>query len=58
LAEGKDAAAACRELGFSEATYDRWRNQFGGLKVEDAKRLKDLERGDATLEWLLATQAA
>jgi transposase-like protein len=34
--------AVCRELGVSEATYHRWRNQFGGLKAEDAKRLKDL----------------
>ena len=41
LAEGKDTAAVCRELGVSEATYHRWRNQFGGLKAEDAKRLKD-----------------
>ena len=39
LAEGKDTAAVCRELGMSEATYHRWRNQFGGLKAEDAKRL-------------------
>ena len=36
LAEGKDTAAVCRELGVSEATYHRWRNQFGGLKAEDA----------------------
>ena len=43
LAEGKDTAAVCRELGVSEATYHRWRNQFGGLKAEDAKRLKDLD---------------
>src|SRR6185437_15288660 len=35
LAEGKDTAAVCRELGVSEATYHRWRNQFGGLKAED-----------------------
>src|ERR1700756_334963 len=35
LAEGKDIAAVCRELGVSEATYHRWRNQFGGLKAED-----------------------
>ncbi len=33
LAEGKDTAAVCRELGVSEATYHRWRNQFGGLKA-------------------------
>jgi transposase-like protein len=54
LAEGKDTAAVCRELGVSEATYHRWRNQFGGLKAEDAKRLKDLERENATLKRLLA----
>ncbi|MDT5334076.1 MAG: putative transposase [Mycobacterium sp.] len=54
LAEGKDLAAVCREMGVSEATYHRWRNQFGGLKAEDAKRLKDLERENATLKRLLA----
>jgi putative transposase len=54
LAEGKDSAAVCRELGVSEATYHRWRNQFGGLKAEDARRLKDLERENATLKRLLA----
>jgi putative transposase len=54
LAEGKDTAAVCRELGVSEATYHRWRNQFGGLKAEDTERLKDLERENATLKRLLA----
>lgn len=54
LAEGKDTASVCRELGVSEATYHRWRNQFGGLKAEDAKRLKDLERKNTTLKRLLA----
>ena len=54
LAEGKDSAAVCRELGVSEATYHRWRNQFGALKAEDAKRLKDPERENATLKRLLA----
>ena len=34
LAEGKDTAAVCRELGVCEASYHRWRNQFGGLKAE------------------------
>ena len=43
LGEGKDVAGVCRELGVSEQTYYRWRNQFGGLKADDAKRLKDLE---------------
>ena len=43
LGEGRDIADVCRELGVSEQTYYRWRNQFGGLKADDAKRLKDLE---------------
>ena len=54
LAEGNDVADVCRELGVSEQTYYRWRNQFGGLKADDAKRLKDLERENATLKRLLA----
>ena len=54
LAEGKDVADVCRALQVSEATYHRWRNQFGGLKADDAKRLKELERENATLKRLLA----
>ncbi len=42
LGEGKDIADVCRELGVSEQTYYRWRNQFGGLMADDAKRLKEL----------------
>jgi putative transposase len=54
LAEGKDVADVCRALQVSEATHHRWRNQFGGLKADDAKRLKELERENATLKRLLA----
>lgn len=54
LNEGKDVADVCRELQVSEQTYYRWRNQFGGMKVDDAKRLKDLARENATLKRLLA----
>jgi len=54
LAEGKDVADVCRALQISEATYHRWRNQFGGLKADDAKRLKELERENSTLKRLLA----
>ena len=54
LAEGKEHRGGGRELGVCEATYHRWRNQFGGLKAEDAKRLKELERENATLKRLLA----
>jgi putative transposase len=48
LAEGKYIADGCRELQVSEPTFYRWRNQFGGLKADDARRLKDLERENST----------
>ena len=54
LGEGKEIADVCRELGVAEQTYYRWRNQFGGLKADDAKKLKELERENATLKRLLA----
>ncbi len=54
LAGGKDVADVCRELQVSEQTYYRWRNQFGGLKADDAKKLKELERENSTLKRLLA----
>jgi putative transposase len=54
LAEGRDVADVCRELQIAEQTYYRWRNQLGGLKADDAKRLKELERENATLKRLLA----
>jgi putative transposase len=54
LNEGKDVADVCHELQVSEQTYYRWRNQFGGMNANDAKRLKDLERENATLKRLLA----
>jgi putative transposase len=54
LNEGRGVADVCRELQVSEQTYYRWRNQFGGMNADDAKRLKDLERENATLKRLLA----
>jgi putative transposase len=54
LNDGKDVADVCRELQVSEQTYYRWRNQFGGMNADDAKRLKDLERENVTLKRLLA----
>lgn len=44
----------CRQLQVSEQTYYRWRNQLGGLKAEDAKRLKELEKEKVQLKRLLA----
>ena len=54
LAEGGDVAAVVRQLNVTEATYYRWRNQFGGLKAEDAKKLKQLEKQNLQLKKLLA----
>ena len=57
LGEGKTIPEAAKELGISENTYHRWRNQYGGMKAEDAKRLKELERENATLKRIVADQA-
>ena len=54
LAEGGDVAAVLRHLNVTEATYYRWRNQFGGLRAEDAKKLKHLEKQNLQLKKLLA----
>ena len=54
LGEGKTIPEAAKELGISEQTYHRWRNQYGGMKAEDAKRLKELERENAMLKRIVA----
>ena len=50
LGEGKTIPEAAKELQVSEQTYHRWRNQYGGMKADDVKRLKELERENATLK--------
>ena len=57
LAQGLSVAQVCRKLEVSEHTYYRWRKEYGGLKVDQAKRLKDLERENARLKKLVADQA-
>src|ERR1700686_2670737 len=54
LGEGKTIPEAAKELGISEQTYHRWRNQYGEMKADDAKRLKELERENATLKRIVA----
>lgn len=54
LAGGADTTEVARQLGVSEQTYFRWRNQFGGLKAEDAKELKKLRAENQRLKRLLA----
>jgi len=49
LSQGATVGAICRELGVSEQSYYRWRREYGGLKVDQAKRLKDLEKENARL---------
>jgi putative transposase len=57
LAEQKGIAEVARELGVSENTYHRWRNQYGGMKADDVKRLKELERENQRLKRIVANQA-
>ncbi len=54
LASGSTGSEAARELGISEATFHRWKNQYGGMSTSEAKRLKELEKENARLKKLLA----
>ena len=54
LNAGKDEAAVLQALEVSQATYDRWRKQYGGMKAEEAKRLKELEQENRYLKELVA----
>jgi len=57
LNEGKDLTEVIRHLEVSEATWNRWRNQYGGMKAPEAKRLRELEMENARLKKLVANQA-
>ncbi len=57
LGEGKTIPEAAKELQVSEQTYHRWRNQYGGMKAQDVKRLKELERENVSLKAIVADQA-
>ncbi len=54
MSAGKAAALACKEADISEQTYYRWRKEYGGLELDQAKRMKDLERENARLKRLVA----
>lgn len=67
LSQGEGTGQAVRAIGVSEQTYYRWRREYGGLKVDQAKRLKDLERenqrlrkavADLTLDAMILKEAA
>lgn len=54
LAQGGTTADACRRIGITEQTYYRWRKEYGGLKVDQARRMKELERENARLRQAVA----
>ena len=53
-AQGKSLALACKEAEISEQSYYRWRREYGGLQVDQARKMKDLERENARLRRLVA----
>jgi len=54
---GAGVEQVCKQLEISPATYHKWRNQFGGMKADEMKRLKELEKENAQLMRLVANQA-
>jgi len=54
LSRGQSVGQACRALSITEQTYYRWRNEYGGLKVDQVKRLKELERENSRLKRAVA----
>lgn len=54
LANGKSVSLACRDAGIVDASYYRWRKEYGGLKIDQAKRMKGLERENARLKRVVA----
>ena len=54
IANGKTTPQACKEAEITQQTYYRWRKEFGGLKLDQAKRMKELERENAKLKRLVA----
>jgi transposase-like protein len=57
VGRGSTAVEACRQIGIAEQTLYRWRKEYGGLKVDQARRMKDLERENVRLKKLVADLA-
>ncbi len=53
-ANGRTIAQACKKIGVAEQTYYRWRKEYGGLRMDQAKRFKEIEKENARLKKLLA----
>ena len=54
LSQGKSVSETCRQVGITDNTYYRWRKEYGGIRTDQAKRLKELERENARLKKLVA----
>lgn len=54
LGKGSTVEAACRKIGVSEITYHRWRREYGGMRIDQAKKLKEMELENARLKKLVA----
>jgi putative transposase len=54
IANGKTTPQACKEAEITQQTYYRWRKEYGGLKLDQAKRLKELEKDNSKLKRLVA----
>ena len=54
MAQGKAAALACKDAGVSQQSYYRWRKEYGGLEIDQAKRMKELERENQRLKRVVA----
>ena len=57
MAKGRSVGEVAKQLGITEQTYYRWRKEYGGLKTDQAKRLKELERENARLKKVVADLA-
>ena len=57
LNAGNDVTEVCRQLEITESTWHRWRHQYGGMKANDAKHLKELEKENTQLKRIVANQA-
>ena len=57
IAKGMTIGQVCKMLGISEQTYYKWRREYGGMRTDQAKRLKELEQENARLKKLIADQA-
>ena len=57
LAQGQKVPQVCRQLGVSDQTYYRWRKEYGRLRLDQAKRLRELEKENKRLKKLVADQA-